>query len=135
MREAAVMLVVKDGRILSISRRYDKTKFGLPGGKVETSETPMAAAIRETEEETSIKVKDCIHIFQRYEPRDRPEGEDFQAHCYYALDWHGAACNSEEGEVAWLTEEELCGTKAAFAEYNRNTLIVFKKLYPNVTIL
>lgn len=132
MREAAVMLIVKNGKILSVSRRYDKTKFGLPGGKVEANETIEAAAIRECFEETGVTVTKCIHIFKRFEPRDRPEGKDFYAHCYYALDWHGDPQNSEEGEVEWLTEEELTGSKAAFAEYNLRTLITFRTLYPEV---
>src|SRR5665213_1220437 len=97
MREAAVMLVIKDGLILSISRRYDKTKFGLPGGKREENETIEAAACRETSEETNIQVTKCTHFFTREEPRDCPEGEDFVCYCYYADEWSGEATNSEEG--------------------------------------
>lgn len=132
MRNAAVMLVVKDGKILAVSRRHDKTKFGLPGGKVEPDETPEQAAIRETEEETGIKVSDCVFIFRRDEPRDRPEGEDFHAYCYYALNWSGEPHDSEEGTVEWMTEEDLIGDKGAFADYNNRTLITFKTLYPNI---
>jgi 8-oxo-dGTP diphosphatase len=135
MRNAAVMLVVKDGLILSVSRRYDKTKFGLPGGKVEPDETPEQAAIRETLEETGVKVTKCEFIFLRDEPRDRPEGEDFHAYCYYATEWEGAPHDSEEGVVSWLWEYELLHDKGAFADYNRRTLEVFKAKFPNVTIL
>lgn len=132
MREAAVMVVIKDGLILSISRRYDKTKFGLPGGKREKNETREAAAIRETLEETGVQVTKCTHIFTREEPKDRPEGEDFVCYCYYADEWNGEAINSEEGEVAWLTEKELTGSKAAFADYNTRTLNALKTIYPNI---
>lgn len=132
MRNAAVMLIIKGGKILAVSRRYDKTKFGLPGGKCEPNETPGMAAIRETYEETGIKVSDCIHIFTRDEPKDRPEGEDFHTYCYYAVTWEGEPHNSEEGEVTWLTEAELCGDKGAFADYNTRTLITFRTLYPEV---
>jgi 8-oxo-dGTP pyrophosphatase MutT (NUDIX family) len=135
MRDAAVMLIIKDGLILAVSRRYDKTKFGLPGGKVEEHETPGMAAIRETFEETGIKVTDCVHIFTRDEPRDRPEGEDFHAYCYYALEWSGEPKDSEEGVVAWLTERALTVDKGAFADYNRRTLEVFKARFPDVLLL
>lgn len=136
MRKAAVMLIIKDGKILAISRRYDKTKFGLPGGKAEEFEYTMDAAMRETREETGVQVKDCTLIFVREEPRDRPEGEDFQCYCYYALDWEGVPHNSEEGEVQWLTEYELTNTgKGAFADYNRRTLEAFKDRFPDVFLL
>lgn len=50
----------------------------------------------------------------------------------YATDWEGEPHNSEEGEVKWLTAEEVCSTKAAFGDYNRKTLNVFKQMFPNV---
>lgn len=132
MRNAAVMLIIKDGKILAVSRRYDHTKFGLAGGKVEDGETPGMAAIRETYEETGVRVSDCIHIFTRDEPKDRPEGEDFHTYCYYATEWHGEPKDSEEGIVRWLTERELTGDMGAFADYNTRTLTAFRTLFPNV---
>lgn len=132
MRQAAVMLIVKDGRILAVSRRYDKTKFGLPGGKCEEGESPEQAAVRETFEETGVTVVKCTHIFTREEMRDRPEGEDFYTFCYYAEEWSGEAHDSEEGHVEWMTERDLTGNKGAFSDYNKKTLTVFKSKYPNV---
>lgn len=132
MRNAAVMLIIKDGLILAVSRRYDKTKFGLPGGKVESDETPEQAAMRETLEETGIVVSKCEFIFLRDEPRDRPEGEDFHAYCYYATDWSGQPRDGEEGVVKWLTERELTLDKGAFADYNIRTLEAFKSKFPSI---
>ena len=132
MRNAAVMLIIKDGKILAVSRRHNKAMFGLPGGKVEPDETPDQAALRETFEETGVKVSKCEFIFLRDEPKDRPEGEDFHAYCYYATEWEGEPHDSEEGIVTWLTEEELCGDKGAFADYNTRTLIVFRTRFPNI---
>lgn len=132
MRKAAVMLIIKDGLILAVSRRHDKTKFGLIGGKVDEGETDMEGAIREVEEETSLLVKDCVLVYERVELGDGPNGVDFYSRCYYATDWTGEPCNSEEGEVKWLTAEEVCSTKAAFGDYNRKTLNVFKQMFPNV---
>jgi 8-oxo-dGTP pyrophosphatase MutT (NUDIX family) len=126
------MLIIKNGLILGVSRRYDHSKFGLPGGKREPGETLTEAAIRETFEETGIQVKNCEHFFTRDEPRDRPEGEDFHAYCFYALDWTGEPHNSEEGIVRWLSERELTGDMGAFADYNTRTLAAFRKRFPNV---
>jgi len=132
MRTAAVMLVIKDGLILGVSRRYDKTKFGLPGGKADPDETPREAAKRETFEETGIRVGECQFLLCRSEPKDRPEGEDFYTYCFFAVDWTGTAHNSEEGEVAWLTEAELTGPNGAFADYNRETIKVYRTKFPTI---
>lgn len=134
MRNAAVMLIIKDGRILAVSRRYDKTKFGLPGGKVEPNETPDQAAVRETLEETGVKVTKCEFIFLRDEPRDKPEGEDFHAYCYYATEWEGEPHDSEEGVVQWLTEQQVTSDTSPFGEYNTRTLAVFKTKFPEVQL-
>jgi predicted GIY-YIG superfamily endonuclease len=69
---------------------------------------------------------------ERVELGDGPTGVDFYSRCYYAIDWEGEPHNSEEGEVKWLTAEEVCSTKAAFGDYNRKTLNVFKQMFPNV---
>lgn len=135
MRNAAVMLIIKDGLILAVSRRYDKTKFGLPGGKVEPGETTGAAAVRETFEETGVQVTDCILIFRRDEPKDRPEGEDFHAYCYYATEWGGKEQDSEEGIVRWLSVEELIGSAGVFSDYNKRTLKEFRKRFPEVNLV
>lgn len=132
MHTAAVMLIIKDGLILGVSRRYDTTKFGLPGVKCEYNEIPVMAAIRETEEETSIKVNHTSFIYVREEPLDQLGGEEFLTYCYYAVDWVGEPTNSEEGIVKWLTAEDLTSVNGAFADYNAQTLLKFKKYFPNI---
>jgi ADP-ribose pyrophosphatase YjhB (NUDIX family) len=131
MREASVMLIVKDGLILSISRRDDKTKFGLPGGKLEIGESPTQAAVRETFEETGVSVKVCSEIFRREE---QAPGEVFYTYCFYAIAWGGEPKDSEEGAVKWLTTEELTVTHGAFPDYNRATLNAFKLKYPHIIL-
>lgn len=135
MKEAGVMLIIKDGLILGITRRSDRTKYGLPGGKFDPSEgdqTAMDTAIRETREETGINVKKAVKIYQRVELGDGPTGEDFYSTCYYAEEWEGEPQDSEEGSVKWLTPEEVTASKAAFGDYNRKTLDVFISMFPNV---
>jgi len=129
------MLVVKDGLILGITRRSDRTKYGLPGGKFDAEagdKTAMDTAIRETQEETGVTVKKAVKIYQRVELGDGPTGVDFYSTCYYAEEWEGTPTDSEEGSVKWLTPEEVTCTKAAFGDYNRKTLDVFKTMFPNV---
>ena len=136
MKQAGVMLIIKDGMILGIARRSDNTKFGLIGGKKDESDVDVkAAAIRECFEECGIVVKNCIEIYKRIEPKNSPEGLDFECTCFYATDYEGEPRKCEEMEVSWLTEEQLTNKKsAAFGEFNKNTLQVFKKLYPETYI-
>jgi ADP-ribose pyrophosphatase YjhB (NUDIX family) len=139
MKQAGVMLIVKDGLIVSISRRHDKTIFGLPGGKFspdppDNDKDTMDTAIRETREETSVVVKKCVLVYERVEKGDGPTGVDYYSRCYYATDWEGTPIDSEEGVVKWLTPDELTSTKAAFGDYNKKTLQVFKSMFPGVML-
>ena len=130
IREAAVMLIIKDGLILSVSRRHDATKFGLPGGKLDPGETPEEAAKRETFEETGIKVNSCVEIYKRVEPPTTPDGIEFFTYCFVAIEWEGTPADSEEGIVKWFKSDDLTGSTGAFAEYNANTLEKFKEMFP-----
>jgi 8-oxo-dGTP pyrophosphatase MutT (NUDIX family) len=133
IKEAVVALIIQDGLILSISRRNDKTKFGLIGGKVDPGETLIEALIRETKEESSVLIKDHVFLYERIEPGG-PDGIDFFSRCYYISDWSGVPASLEEGEVTWLTEEELTSTKAAFPEFNKRALEVFKLKFPKILL-
>ncbi len=134
--KAGVMLILRDGMILAISRRHNKDIFSLPGGKFDSSQDQdtMDTAIRETQEETSIKVNDAVLIYERVELGDGPTGIDYYSRCYYATQWEGEPKDSEEGTVKWLTAEEVTSTKAAFGGYNRAMLDVFKTKFPHVHI-
>lgn len=132
MNQAVVALIIKDGLILGITRRYNKSKYGLIGGKVDDGETLEQALIREVKEETGIIVNSCVQIYQRVERGDGPQGIDFYSTCYYATDWSGSLQSSEEGDIKWLTLEEVTSTKAAFGDYNTKTLEVFREMFPQV---
>jgi ADP-ribose pyrophosphatase YjhB (NUDIX family) len=138
--QAAVMLVIKDGKILSVSRRDDKTRFGLCGGKMNKLETPEECAKRECAEETGVNVKTCVPIFTRMVPAKKSGSYDFHVHCFYATDWEGEPKNKEDGiEVKWLSEFELTnnlsnGGLGAFPEYNTQSISAFKKMFPEIKL-
>lgn len=58
MKTAVCVLVPsEDGKtFMSVSRRNDPTRWGLPGGKVDPGETPLQAIVRETFEEVGIRL-------------------------------------------------------------------------------
>lgn len=132
MRNAAVMLVIKDGLILGVSRGVGNPKFGLPGGKCEPGEYIMDTAKRETFEETGLTVDSCSLIFERVEFSHNVGGEAFKAYCFYAHSWSGTIVPSHEGDVRWVTVEEL--GRGSFPEYNLKTVKVLKTLYPNINL-
>jgi len=63
LRGAVVVVLDEDNRVLLLKRspssRFAPEKWGFPGGKIEDGETPVAAAIRETKEETNIDVPEA----------------------------------------------------------------------------
>ncbi|HEY7257977.1 MAG TPA: NUDIX hydrolase [Gaiellales bacterium] len=54
---AAVVLRDADGRVLLVKENYGRRRWGLPGGEMALGESPGAAAIRETAEETGLEVE------------------------------------------------------------------------------
>ena len=62
---AAVVLWDADGRVLLVKENYGRRRWGLPGGEMATGESPGAAAIRETAEETGLEVE-LAHLVAVY---------------------------------------------------------------------
>lgn len=54
---AHILATDDDGRILVVRTTYLGPGWMLPGGRVERSETPHSAAVRETREETGLDVR------------------------------------------------------------------------------
>lgn len=58
---AAIIVINSDGHILILKRApesyFAPDKWGYPGGKIEEGETSLEAAVRETQEETQLRVR------------------------------------------------------------------------------
>lgn len=65
MKQAVCVLIPRGREFLSICRRGDNTKWGIPGGKVDPGETNVQAAVREIKEETNIDL-DAEHLIPIY---------------------------------------------------------------------
>lgn len=110
---ACVLIQKDDNTVLAVSRKTDKTSWGLPGGKVELGETPLRGAIRELKEETGIQL----------EPTDLEEVFSKLGHSMYVKTFlckkkgdFKEAHSSEEGFVGWADKELLMN--GPFGEYN-----------------
>lgn len=59
MKERATVICTRDGQVLYV--RKSKSKWNLPGGKIEAGETPAQAAARELSEETGLENLDLSY--------------------------------------------------------------------------
>ena len=110
---ASMALVLKENKVLAVSRKDDHTKMGLPGGKVEYTETFEEAVLRETLEETGLEVEIVGHLFDRYD-------ENFLGKTFLCImkDPSAEITTTESGRVDWVEWQELFD--GPFGEYNRN---------------
>jgi ADP-ribose pyrophosphatase YjhB (NUDIX family) len=108
----SVFVVDGDGRLLLI-RRTDNDLYAIPGGALEIGETVVAAAVRETREETGVDVvvtgligvySDPAHVIEFSDGEVRQE---FSV-CFRARPIGGSPRTSEESmEVRWVEQSEL----------------------------
>ena len=70
MKNAALAIVLSPANSLLLVQRSDVPVWVLPGGGIETNESPEVAAIRETYEESGITVDVVDHI-ATYQPANR----------------------------------------------------------------
>ena len=103
---AHVLVRDEEGRILVVRTTYLGPGWMLPGGRVERSETPHAAAIRETREETGIDVRvDRLLLIDAHRHRN--------VSFVYAATAVGGTLAPQFGEIAevgWLDREEIRAT-------------------------
>lgn len=101
-----VMVENEQGRLL-MQDRLDPDWPGIcfPGGHVEPGEAFTAAAVRETWEETGLTIGDPRLVgVKQFQTRN---DERYVVFFYKAAKYTGTLTASEEGEVFWLTREEL----------------------------
>lgn len=102
-----VAAVIRDGnRIFATQRGYGKYKDGweFPGGKIEDSETPQQALVREIMEEldTEIRVGELIETVE-YDYPDFHLSMD----CFWCSVVKGNLILKEAEDAKWLTKESI----------------------------
>lgn len=94
-KHGAVVVLLKDGKVLAVSRKHDHSDFGLPGGKLDGQELFEEAARRELLEETSIVAGKMTKVWERFDG-------DLYAEVFLVHDWTGEAKQMEGGLVQWV---------------------------------
>jgi len=113
-KTAHCLIFNKEGEILCVSRKNDHNDFGIAGGKFEANvdESILDTAIRETFEETGIKVLDTdpqlLLVIHKY---------GFMSYTFLIENWEGEFDYDEPHVVKWGTWDDL--VKGSFGKYNK----------------
>ena len=124
------MLLFDKGRILFIRRDENLKDFPgwlmLPGGKHEHNETPLQAAIRETFEETGIKVSSPqLRVVATHYHEYRPKV--YLVYIFQASKYVGKLVDrSEEGEPIWIETKKALSDPKLYPDLKRHIDIVLK---------
>lgn len=104
--------------ILGVSRKYDHTKMGLPGGKVDPGETTLEAAVRELKEETGLDSLEARSVYVG--PCSTTKNGISMVECFeIKVDPLQTFSSTEEGLVRWCDwQKDMFG--GPYAEYNKD---------------
>lgn len=117
---AATVLIIKDGKVLAVSRKDNHKDFGLPGGKLDKGESFLEAAIRELKEETGLIAHKVRHVFTH------DDGYGYIVATFIAEEYSGelrVLSKKETGKIEWVIPQVLLD--GCFSDYNR-------KLFSNI---
>jgi len=100
-------IIVQDGRVLMVRRAVGEGEllWQFPAGAIEAGESPEQAAVRETLEETGLKVEAASLIGQRVHPKT---GREMSYTACQVIDGEAHVADAEELDaVAWVTLAEI----------------------------
>jgi 8-oxo-dGTP pyrophosphatase MutT (NUDIX family) len=108
LRVSALIVTRKEsGQPLEILNvlAHNKTKYGFPGGKLEESESPEDAVIRETEEELGVTPTNLV--YQATYEALTPEGRGISMFVFTGSVTEDIAPTNEIAELHWLTYDQM----------------------------
>ena len=100
------MLTRADGKVL-VQNRVDPNWGGLtfPGGHVEPGESLVDSIVREMQEETGLTIHNPKLIGSK--SWMQKDGSRYLVLLYIATEYEGELHSSEEGDISWMTIEEM----------------------------
>ena len=106
-QRATLLFVVRDGQVLLIHKKMGlgAGKINGPGGRIEPGETPMAAAVREVQEELLVTPTDIVKsgelCFQFV------DGLSLWVHVFKASGCDGEAQETDEAVPLWVDSDDI----------------------------
>lgn len=100
-------IIVRDGKVLMVRRRVSEGElmWQFPAGAIEAGESPEEAAVRETLEETGLKVEAASLIGQRVHPKT---GREMSYTACEVIGGEAHVADADELDaVAWVTLAEI----------------------------
>jgi len=133
MIQRAAAIVIKDGKILLMRRKKnDAEYYAIPGGHIESGESPEIAAIRELKEETNLDAEIDFLFLEN-------EGNGWHNYFYMAKNVEGEMRfggeelerNSEENnyELEWVELSKISEINLLPAEIREKLVETFYELF------
>ncbi len=120
------MCMIKDKDKILVLNRTDPVWPGLtfPGGHVESHEAFHDSVVREIKEETGLEIEDprLVGVKQFFDHND----ERYLVFFYVATKFTGTLKASDEGDLTWMTREEIEKSKLAY-NFDHDLPIFFDK--------
>ena len=109
------VLIIKDNKFLLGKRNSDPVKadsalsgegsWTMPGGKIDFGESPLEGAVRETEEELCIAVKDARKVAELwFQMSDYPS---LRCHVFLASEFEGEPTETPEAVPLWAPLDDI----------------------------
>lgn len=107
MRHVTLVFLRREGELLLAMKKrgHGVDKWNGAGGKLEPGETPMQAAIRETEEEIGITPRG-LELVGELHFLDIPD-VDHYCHIFVTTEWGGEPMESEEMRPQWFALADI----------------------------
>ncbi len=107
MREDTLIYILKNNKTLlkKANRGISDGKWNAPGGKIENNETPEECAIRETYEETGLKINKMIYHGNLNFNFDN--NFYLKVYVFSTYDFSGIETESYEGKLKWFNINKM----------------------------
>ena len=102
-----ITYIIEGDNVLLIykKRGHGKDWFNGPGGKILSTETPLEAASRETQEEVGVTPRDpeLCGFIRFYDVYD----EDWDVYIFRSYGYNGTIRESEEAKPVWFSKDKI----------------------------